>query len=106
MNSDVLQNPADPDTTYQIKAGKKHHGCSANLTETVDAKGSVVTDYQYDTNNRSDSSFIKESIEKAEPSEETQALIADLSIQRRRGKEACRRKEHRCFDNRTSRKET
>ena len=32
----------------------------ANLTETVDANGSVVTDYQYDTNNRSDSSFIKE----------------------------------------------
>lgn len=77
MNSDVLQNPADPDATYRIKAGKKHHGYSANLTETVDAKGSVVTDYQYDTNNRSDSSFIKESIEKAEPSEETQALIAD-----------------------------
>jgi len=77
MGSDVLQNPADPDATYREKAGKKHHGYSANLTETVDEKGSVVTDYQYDTNNRSDSSFIKESIEKAKQTEETQALITD-----------------------------
>lgn len=77
MGSDVLQNPADPDATYREKAGKKHHGYAANLTETVDEKGSIVTDYQYDTNNRSDSSFIKESIEKTEPAEKRQALITD-----------------------------
>ena len=77
MGSDVLQNPADPDAAFRKKAGKNHRGYSANITETVDHNGSVITDYQYDVNTRSDSSFIREKIEKEEPFEETQAWIAD-----------------------------
>ena len=47
MDASSLQNPSDPDATYRIKAGKEHRGYSANITETVDKNGSVVTDYQY-----------------------------------------------------------
>lgn len=77
MASDVLQNPSDPDATYRVKAGKKYRGYSANITETVDEKGSVVTDYQYDVNTKSDSAFIREYIENAPVSDETLAIIAD-----------------------------
>ena len=77
MPSDILQNPSDPDATYRFKAGKSHKGYSANVVESVDAKGSVVTDYQYDVNTRSDASFVKEYIENATESEEAVMLIAD-----------------------------
>ena len=77
MDSSVLQNPSDPDATYRIKAGKQHRGYAANITEAVDGNGSVITDYQYDVNTRSDSSFIKEAIENTEVSAETVAIIAD-----------------------------
>ena len=77
MKSSVLQNPSDPDATFRIKANKQHRGYSANLTETVDEKGSVITDYQYDVNTRSDVSFIKEVIENTEISEETITIITD-----------------------------
>lgn len=77
MNSSVLQNPSDPDATYRFKAGKKHRGYCANITEAVDEKGSVITDYQYDVNTRSDSSFIKEVLSKTEAGTETGAIITD-----------------------------
>ena len=77
MDSSTLQNPADPDATYRTKAGKSHRGYAANITETVDENGSLVTDYQYDVNTRSDVDFLNEVIENAEPSEETTAIITD-----------------------------
>lgn len=77
MTPDVLQNPSDPDATYRFKAGKSYKGYSANIVETVDEKGSIVTDYQYDVNTRSDDSFIKEYIENSDASDEAVALIAD-----------------------------
>lgn len=77
MSPDILQNPPDPDATYRFKAGKSHKGYTANIVETVDEKGSVITDYQYDVNTRSDASFIKEYIENSDTSEETVALITD-----------------------------
>lgn len=77
MDSSILQNPADPDATFRVKANKQHRGYSANLTETVDERGSVITDYQYDVNTRSDASFIKESIENEPFSEEAIAMITD-----------------------------
>ena len=79
MTPDMLQNPSDPDATYRFKAGKSYKGYSANIVETVDKKGSIVTDYQYDVNTRSDSSFIKEYIENTDTADETVALIADGS---------------------------
>ena len=77
MNSSSLQNPADPDATYRLKAGKSHRGYAANITETVDVNGSLVTDYQYDVNTRSDVDFFHESIENAEPSENVTIMVAD-----------------------------
>lgn len=77
MSPDILQNPSDPDATYRSKARKPHKGYSANIVEAVDEKGSVIVDYQYDVNTRSDASFIKEYIENSEISEETVALITD-----------------------------
>lgn len=77
MDSTVLQNPSDPDATFRVKNNKQHRGYVANLTETVDSKGSIITDYQYDINTRSDSSFIKEYIEKAPESEEIVTVITD-----------------------------
>ena len=77
MDSRTLQNPSDPDATYRIKAGKQHRGYSANLTETVDEKGSVVTEYQYDQNIHSDVSFLSEALDGMEPSTDTSVIIAD-----------------------------
>lgn len=77
MTPDILQNPSDPDATYRSKAGRSHKGYSANLIEAVDEKGSVIVEYQYDVNTRSDASFIKEYLENSEVSEETSSLITD-----------------------------
>ena len=44
LNSQILQNPSDPDATYRKKAGKETRGYSANLVETFDGENSVITD--------------------------------------------------------------
>ena len=77
MNSCMLQNPSDPDATYRNKAGKIHRGYAANLEESVGVNGSVVTNYQYDQNNHTDSEFLRESIAETEQSEERTTLITD-----------------------------
>ena len=77
MDSSTLQNPADPDATYRLKAGKSHRGYAANITETVDVHGSLITDYQYDVNTRSDVDFLRESIENTETSENVTVMVAD-----------------------------
>lgn len=77
MTSSSLQNPSDPDATYRMKAGRSHRGYVANLTEAVDENGSIVTDYQYDVNTRSDSSFLNEEIESMDNAAEQQTIIAD-----------------------------
>ena len=77
MTPDILQNPSDPEATYRSKAGKSHKGYSANLVEAVDEKGSVIVEYQYDVNTRSDATFVKEYLESSEVCEEPTALIAD-----------------------------
>lgn len=77
MTSDMMQNPSDPEATFRRKAGKEHRGYAANLEESVGEKGSVVTGYQYDDNTRSDSSFLKESIENTEKADETAVLVTD-----------------------------
>ncbi len=47
-----------------------------------DEYGSIVTDFQYDVNTRSDVDFLREAIDKAVTSEETVALIADTAYAR------------------------
>ena len=77
MHSNMLQNPADSDATYREKAGKQHRGYAGNLVESTGKNGSIVTDYQYETNNYSDSTFLKDSLDKMGPQEETVTIVAD-----------------------------
>ena len=77
MNSSMMQNPSDPEATFRSKAGKEHRGYTANLEESVGKNGSVVTDYQYDQNNHSDSQFFQEHLEQMEKQEERTVIIAD-----------------------------
>lgn len=60
MDSDLMQSPVDPDATFRTKAGKQHRGYAANVEESVGSNGSIVTDYQFDLNNKSDSDFLKD----------------------------------------------
>lgn len=55
-----LMNPSDPEATFRSKAGKKHIGYVGNITETVDSKKSIVTDYAYEQNTYSNSQFLKD----------------------------------------------
>ena len=73
----MLQNPSDPDATYRTKAGKEHQGYAANLEETDGKNGSVITDYQYEQNNYSDSQFLKDSLKRSEVQEEEITLVTD-----------------------------
>lgn len=77
LNSHVLQNPSDPDATFREKAGKEHRGYAANLEETVSPEGSVITDYQYDQNTRSDSSFLKDHLKQMDRNDEPVLLVTD-----------------------------
>ncbi len=72
-----MQNPSDPDATYRKKAGKDHKGYVGNFVETFDENGSIITNFDYQTNNHSDSSFCKEIIEELGSSDEKVTLLAD-----------------------------
>lgn len=97
MKSTMLQNPSDPEATFWNKAGKEHRGYAANFEESVGANGSVVTEYQYEQNNHSDSQFIQEHLEQMDNQEEWTVIVTDgaysgtentqLAASRIRGKE-------------------
>jgi hypothetical protein len=77
MNSEILQNPADPEATYREKAGKQNRGYVANVTEAVGDNGSIVTDYQFDKNTHSDAEFLDEYLEGEQKTPERRSIIAD-----------------------------
>lgn len=77
LDSSVLQNPADPDATYRVKAGKTCRGYAANVTESVGSAGSAVTDYQYEQSIYSDSQFLKDSLKETDVQEERSVLVTD-----------------------------
>ncbi len=77
MNSKMMQNPSDPEATFRSKSGKEHRGYAANIEESVGKNGSVVTDYQYDQNTRSDSSFFQEHLKKMDKAEEKVCITTD-----------------------------
>ena len=77
MDSNIMQNPSDPDATFRSKAGKDHQGYVANLVESVGPNGSVVTSYQFEKNNVSDDSMLKEYLENVEPQQEKVLLTVD-----------------------------
>lgn len=77
MSSTALQNPSDPEATYRTKGGKSYRGYAANIEECVGKGVSVVTDYRYEQNIKSDSSFLKEHLEQMEKQEEPVSLVTD-----------------------------
>ena len=77
MGSDIMQSPVDPDATYREKAGKEHRGYSANIEETVGRNGSVVTDYQFEKNNISDSAMLGDYLKGMDEQQEGTILITD-----------------------------
>ena len=77
FHSGMLQNPSDPDATYRTKAGKEYQGYAANLEETVGKNGTVITGYQLEQNNYSDSQFLKDSLNRTDIQEEESILITD-----------------------------
>jgi hypothetical protein len=77
MKSTMLQNPSDPEATFRNKAGKEHRGYAANLEESVGTNGSVVTEYQYEQNNHSDSQFIQEHLEQMDKQKERTVIATD-----------------------------
>lgn len=77
MDSKVLQNPADPEATYREKAGKQNRGYAANVTESVGENGSIVTDYQFEQNNHSDTEFLDEHLDSEEKTPGERTLVTD-----------------------------
>jgi len=77
LDSAILQSPADPDATYRYKSGKQHRGYAANLVEDVEGGKSVITDYDYQPNIKSDSGFLKDTVESLGKQEEPITIIAD-----------------------------
>ena len=77
MSSGMLQSPADPDATYREKAGKQHRGYVGNIEESVGENGSVVTGYEYETNNAGDSAMLKSHLEMMDRQEQETLMVAD-----------------------------
>lgn len=75
--SGIMQSPVDPDATYRDKAGKSHRGYTANIEESVGENGSVVSDYQFEKNNVSDSSMLRDHLEQMDEQETPITLITD-----------------------------
>ena len=92
MDSNVLQNPSDPDATFRVKAGKEHRGYAANVVESVGENGSLVTDYQTESNTYSDSQFLKDHIDRQEKSESPVTMVADGAYSGEDNKEAAEAK--------------
>ena len=95
MDASILQNPADPDATYRKKAGKQNRGYATNLSEACGEEGSIVTDYQYDTNTHSDAAFIKEAIQSAPDQEKKQSLLRMEPIAEKKSKMLRRKRRSR-----------
>ena len=77
MDSNIMQNPSDPDATFRSKAGKDHQGNVANLVKSVGMNGSIVTSYRFEKNNVSDDAMLKEYLENIELQEEKSLLTVD-----------------------------
>lgn len=77
MDSSIIQSPTDPEATYREKAGVSHRGYVANIEESVSQNGSVVTDYQFEQNTKSDSAMLKEHLDGMDRQEEEVTIITD-----------------------------
>lgn len=73
-----VQTTTDPDATFRMKAGKAHKGYVGNFVESVGEEGQgLITDFELQKNNHSDSEFCKDQIKKHSPEDSTEILIVD-----------------------------
>ena len=77
INSNILQNPADPEVTFRSKAGRANRGYVANIVERSGEYGSIIERYQYETNNYSDSEFLKDELELLGEQKELGTIVAE-----------------------------
>lgn len=79
LNSQVLQNPSDPEASFRTKAGENHVGYVGNFAETVDDETglAIIDSADLQPNIHSDSKFCKAEIEKMAEEEDHSVLIAD-----------------------------
>ncbi len=64
IDSDSIQSPHDPDSTFSNKKGQKIKGYSANITETAsDDPLNLITDVRIDKANTPDTEFVQPAIE-------------------------------------------
>src|SRR6056297_400330 len=61
LDSDILQNPSDPDATYRFKYGD-NIGYTANLVEVFDGDNSIIKNYDFKENIYSDQKFSADTI--------------------------------------------
>lgn len=67
ITADSMQSPNDPDATYRKKAGEDYKGYVGNITESIGENGaSVISDFDFQTNNYPDQKFSEDFIEKNE----------------------------------------
>lgn len=76
-HSEMLLNPADPEATFRKKAGNSYQGYVANIEETVGKNGSIITDYEYEPNTYSDSTFLSDRIDELPAQKEKTSIIVD-----------------------------
>lgn len=79
LNSTVLNDPVEPESTFRKKAGENHQGYVGNFAETVDldTNRKIIDSFDFQPNIYSDSKFAKDEIQKmAEEGDET-TLVAD-----------------------------
>jgi hypothetical protein len=77
ISTDSLQNPSDPDATFRTKAGEKHIGYVGNFVETIDEKGAIITQFDYQKNIYSDHTFCKDVLDELGIQDNKTTLIAD-----------------------------
>ena len=62
LDSDILQNPSDPDATYRFKYGD-NTGYTANVVEVFDGDNSIIKNYDFKENIYSDQKFSADTID-------------------------------------------
>ena len=72
-----MQNPTDPDATFRRKAGVDHTGYVGNVVESLGEDSAIITQFDFQTNNYSDSQFCKDVVDEMGKQSETVTLIAD-----------------------------
>ncbi len=77
LNSTTVKSPHDPDATYRKKAGVDHVGYAANVSEVGGEDGSMIEDYAFDQNTKSDVKFLEDYLENEPVHEEDVDLITD-----------------------------